>query len=523
MSVPTARSDWNDGYISDVAYTDGYYAELAPVHLNYIALLNDCQPRALDRPFTYCELGCGNGHTVTLLAAAYPHAQFYAVDFNPAHVAKARQWAESAGVKNLTVLEASFQDLNSFDLPEFDFIVFHGIYSWISEINRKAILDVITRRLLPGGLVYNSYNCYPGWASQAPVQRLMLEIGRETPGDSLTKAAGAYDFVQKLAGADSQYLKTNESAANLVKRLATRPRSYVAHEYLNGDWHPFYCLDVFREMAMAKLSFLGSAKAPDNHGRLMFRKEGQALVDAQPTRDRKQLVQDFLINQQFRCDVYVKGFVGLSARGMKERLNALPVGLVKPAAKVEYTARFRTGVLNYDNDMSRAMVSILSRGPMTVGELAAQPELAKIPDNRVHRGIHTLISAGQIVPFAKSSTGQSSSKAGSFKVPAQINRHVIATAMEPGARGLLVSEVAGHGLRFDLHERCFIQAMVNGRGDRTPEAVWQRLEKHRLPVKNGDEILKGREAGVQQLQKDYAHFKTDVVPLLVQLGIVHAS
>src|SRR5688500_5630257 len=176
--MSAARSDWTDGYVSDVAYTDGYYAELSPAHLNYIAILNRCAPRPLDRPFTYCELGCGNGHTVTMLAAAYPQGQFYGCDFNPAHVSKARRWAEAAGIKNLTILEASFQEMVEMDLPDFDFITFHGIYSWISEPNRRAMQDVVARHLQPGGLVYNSYNGMPGWAGQAPLQRLMFEVAR---------------------------------------------------------------------------------------------------------------------------------------------------------------------------------------------------------------------------------------------------------------------------------------------------------------------------------------------------------
>ena len=111
MPITGARSDWTDGYIADIAYTDGYYVELAPVHLNYVALLNNCTPRPIDRPFNYLELGCGNGHTVTLLAAAYPQAKFYGVDINPAHVATARRWAEQGKLENLTILEASFQEL----------------------------------------------------------------------------------------------------------------------------------------------------------------------------------------------------------------------------------------------------------------------------------------------------------------------------------------------------------------------------------------------------------------------------
>jgi len=67
-------------------------------------------------------------------------------------------------------------------------------------------------------------------------------------------------------------------------------------------------------MGMAKLSYVGSTTVPENHPHLLFGREARALYDAQPTRERRQLVKDFLLNQRFRCDVYVKGLAALTPR-----------------------------------------------------------------------------------------------------------------------------------------------------------------------------------------------------------------
>jgi SAM-dependent methyltransferase len=519
MATTGARSGWTDGYVSDVAYTDGYYAELAPVHLNYVAMLNHCAPRRLDRPFTYCELGCGNGHTVSVLAAAYPDSQFFACDINPAHVAKARQWAEAAGLKNLTILEASFQEMVAMDLPQFDFITFHGIYSWISEINRKAMLDVMARHLQPGGLVYNSYNCLPGWAGQAPIQRLMLEIGRDIPGDSLVKAHDALDFLEKLSAVDCRYLRANPSAASLLQKLATRPRSYVAHEYLNEEWHPLYCVDVFREMSMAKLTFVGAAMVPENHPHLFLGKDALAVLEAQPTRERQQLVKDFLLNQRFRCDVYVKGLSTLTPADSRVALRDLAVGLIKSPESVSYTAKYQVGTLNFDHARSRAIVAALSQGAMTVGELAEQPRLSNLSEARLQESVHTLISAGQIVPFA-SPAPRVAQPTGKITVPSALNRHVLSTAMERAARGLLASTIAGRGVSLDRNERCFTHEIANGRTNNVPETVWAELEKRGLRVKRGEQVMNGREASVAELQRQFVAYKTETLPVLRQLGIV---
>ena len=83
---------WNEGYIVDIEYTHGFYRELAPSLLSFAALMQGVSAPGLRvEPLAYCELGCGQGYSTNLLAAANPNIQFYANDFNPAQIAGARR------------------------------------------------------------------------------------------------------------------------------------------------------------------------------------------------------------------------------------------------------------------------------------------------------------------------------------------------------------------------------------------------------------------------------------------------
>src|SRR5690606_9249955 len=131
----------------------------------------------------YCELGCGQGFSTNLLSAANPDIDFYATDFNPAQIAGAQALCEAAGTKNVRFFDDSFAELEARpDLPKFDVIALHGIYSWIAKEHRDTIVRFIDKRLKPGGLVYISYNCLPGWSGPAPLRQLLRMAGNAAPG-----------------------------------------------------------------------------------------------------------------------------------------------------------------------------------------------------------------------------------------------------------------------------------------------------------------------------------------------------
>ena len=176
------------GYVADVTYTLGFYRELAPSFLHLTSIVNGVEGLKLAQPLRYCDLGCGRGYGTVLLAAANPDFEFVGIDFNPSHVAEARGLASRANVPNVAFYETGFGDAaRSSDpkLSNFDVIGIHGVYSWVVPQVRGDIHQFIRDKLLAGGLVYNSYNTLPGWATAMPIQHLIMEHAQRSTRDSI--------------------------------------------------------------------------------------------------------------------------------------------------------------------------------------------------------------------------------------------------------------------------------------------------------------------------------------------------
>ena len=173
-------TDWGSGYVVDTAYVHDFCRVQVPAMLSFAALAkNVAAPGGRGEALTYCDLGCGQGLTANIVAAANPRASVFAADFNPTHIAGARSLARAAGLENIEFREADFAELsNDASLPDFDIIALHGVYSWIGAEHRQAIVALIRRRLKPGGLLYISYDAMPGWAGMAPLRQLMVSCRR---------------------------------------------------------------------------------------------------------------------------------------------------------------------------------------------------------------------------------------------------------------------------------------------------------------------------------------------------------
>lgn len=119
------------GYTTDTPYTWGYYGELSPIFLNYVCALNGHYPVPIEKEFSYCELGCDFGVTTNGLAQLFPQGQFTGIDFNEKHIDAAHELAEESGISNVDFKALDFNELAAANLPQYDFIVLHGVYSWV--------------------------------------------------------------------------------------------------------------------------------------------------------------------------------------------------------------------------------------------------------------------------------------------------------------------------------------------------------------------------------------------------------
>jgi SAM-dependent methyltransferase len=393
--------DWTYGYVSEIPYTYSFFAELSPSLIGYAALCKGFVPPPIAQNFTYCELGCGRGGSVNLLAAANPQGEFFANDFNPKHIAIARNLAAEAETSNVHFFDRSFEEFINEDLPDFDFIVLQGIYSWISLENRQAIVQFLAKKLKVGGLVYLSYNCLPGWSYTMPLRELMLAHSEQSTEPLVQRIDRAIQFAEKLLETEAAYFNINPGAKADLERIKGEGRNYLAHEYFNRDWHPMYFKDVMQELTPAKLNYLGSADLIHHIDYLCLPVPAQELFKENLPELKnpifQETVRDFAINRRFRRDIFEKGALSLSQLEQIERLEALRFTMIVPRSFIKKEMQVPAGKATLENQRFGPVLDILEReGTVSLQSLSQQPTLKNLDFAGLHQVLVILMAGGYL-------------------------------------------------------------------------------------------------------------------------------
>ena len=369
---------WMQGYTSDIEYTSGYYRDQEPKLLNLSAIMHGIEPIDIDKSFTYCELGCGMGHTSLIMAANYPQGKFIAIDYNPAQISQAKKLAEQAGLENIEFLELSFEEIASDSslLPSCDFITFHGIYAWVSDDNRQYLADICKKHLKSGGLVYNSYNAQPGWAAVAPLQKTLNLLSQQYSGNSLERFNSAVGFINNFRELKPRYFEHNSTVLKpRLNNIKEANPTYLVHEYLNEGWEALYFSDVASKMSEAKLDFLGLASPAEAYSEsIMPAKLKEQLAELNDVSARE-MVKDLAYNTSFRKDVYSRGGRRLDAKRQVELLNEINWILTSSEVQKEYKFNLSVGEATGSKSTYDKVVKALAKKSMTTEELQKETEL----------------------------------------------------------------------------------------------------------------------------------------------------
>lgn len=451
-----------DGYVMDTSYADTFFRELSPVWLNYVAALNGATPRGLDRPFTYLELGCGFGRSTVVNAGAFAKGEFHACDVNPSHIEEGARYAEALGVGNITFHDVSFEQLRSRALPAFDFIVLHGVYSWVGADVRRTIRRLIHDSLKPGGLVYVSYNCLPGWSVEVPLRRLLLELGATADGGSAEPTVRALASLQSLSASKLRYFGANPSAVTAVEAYTRGSSHYLAHEFLNEAWEPFYSVDVADDMVEAGVRYLGSATLVDNHPALVVEALAAQAVSSLATPRQRQLAIDFAANQRFRRDVFVRGQDALGAADVTRNLYAVPIGCLGDPEAIGPAVRVPRGEIRFQDDFIRDLRPWLERGSITIGDAVSALDPRGSQAAEIARNLIFLVAAGALMPFAKSYTPRSPALGGRLSNPTV--ERALAQVTDQGGRRAIPSDVLGNGVEIEPDEAKAVREWLTAGG-----------------------------------------------------------
>lgn len=512
--------DWTAGYASDIEYVAGFYREQSPAWINFVCLLNGIQPVPLDQPFNYCELGSGRGLTAQLLAAASPHAQFYAADFNPSHVAESRALAAQAQLGNLTLLEKSFEQLANGDvaLPQFDFITLHGIYTWVTAQNRQHIVRFIGRYLKPGGLVYVSYNALPGWSAALPLQRLLVEYGDMFPGRSDVQIRGATEFIGQMEDAQAAYLAQHPSLKARVQSLKTSNPHYLVHEYMHKHWQPMFHADVARDLAAAKMTFAGSADLPFAYPALYLNDQRSALLNRVSDPAMRETMKDYFLNTSFRKDVFVRGARRLAPIKQTELLATMGLALTVPRAATTLKMSLSFGEVNGRADLYEAVLDALVSGPCTLAELCRLPALSGQSLQNVGQIAVLLCASGQAAFYFPSVQGADHAAA------RRLNAVLAAQGADGDDYAALCSPLLASGFSANLMDRLFYLGVQRSAAPPTADALaahaWQMLARTGRRMQRNGVALETADENVAELTAKAGEFLLEKLPVLRQLNIL---
>lgn len=452
---------WDHGYVTDVAYTSNFYRETTPAWIAPTALLLGHRPPDLTRPFRYADLGCGHGFTALTVAATSPQAEVWGFDFNPAHIEAARTLASRAGLTNVHFVEASFAELaamGSAALPEFDFIVSHGVLSWISQANRRLMLDVIRQRLRPGGLVYLSYNVATGWAGMLPLRALMRMLLETSAARSDLAVSEILDTIDRLKSAGSLFFQANPGLESRLKDMRQQDPRYIAHEYLNRDWHPAMFADVVEDMAECKCRYIGSATLTENIDPASVPPNMVPLLNEAQDLIFRETMRDFASAQSFRRDIYRRGLDAMPSAEHKALVDEVTIAATGLAVPSPITFNTSIGSITGRPEIYEPIVAELLQKPRSVRDLRQMPPLSERPVVETLQAVSLLVAGGYahpVLPGGESAAARQGAR--------RMNMAVAQNNADGAELPRVVSPVLGTTLQVDVVETLLVGEVLRGK------------------------------------------------------------
>jgi SAM-dependent methyltransferase len=237
-----------------------------PEILAVVGALSGLRAAPVDR-CRVLEIGCGDGGNLLPMATGLPGAEFVGVEPSGPALDRATSAAEALGARNVTFVQRSVESLDE-GLGSFDYILTHGVFSWVPPDLQEKILEASRRLLRPDGLAYVSYNTYPGWHARGMIREMMLYHVRNEPSPR-ARVAGARELLGRLSDAVGATEKGGQSATDLAAfgsllrherdMLSRHPDAYFYHEHLERVNLPLYFHEFVGRAARHGLTYVSEA------------------------------------------------------------------------------------------------------------------------------------------------------------------------------------------------------------------------------------------------------------------------
>lgn len=283
---------------NDFPYPSFPFSHTHPTHLFTLATLFGLHPKPVEKA-RVLELGCASGGNIIPMAFHFPHAEFLGIDLAEKQVEEGIKQISELDLKNITLRHQSINNFSNKD-GKFDYIICHGVYSWVDSEVRDKILKICHENLSKNGIAYISYNTYPGWNMVNSVRDLMSWHTKniQDPALKAQHARSVLKFITDgLQEDQSPYAAFLRGEINL---LSTQSDNYLLHDHLSSYNQPIYFHQFMEQANRQQLSYLSDAflatmftgNLPEQFAREL-NKINNIIIIGQ--------YMDFIRNQRFRC------------------------------------------------------------------------------------------------------------------------------------------------------------------------------------------------------------------------------
>ncbi len=252
------------------------------------------------------EIGCAWGANLIPMAESFPKSEFVGVDLSKKQVEMAEATLKNMPkkLKNIKIKNKSFTDLTAKKDGKFDYIIAHGIYSWISKEKQDALIKKCAELLSDKGVIHISYNTLPGWNMVKTVRDLLKFHTKDTEtfkgkGEDIGRIL---EFVSQNTSGDSSYGKF---FADEWEQIKDKKLSYILHDYLEVENNPCYFSEFMSKAESNGLSYLGDISLPSMFLGNFSETVKNSLSEVKDIVKQEQYM-DYLSNRRFRGTLLFK-------------------------------------------------------------------------------------------------------------------------------------------------------------------------------------------------------------------------
>ena len=356
--MTTNTNDVQQTIYSELGYKSMPFPYTTPATLEaYAALVGISSPNP--KTAKVLELGATYGGNIISQALFNPDATFVGIELSQEQVEKGNEVIANAGLTNVSLIQSDIASIGS-EIGTFDYIIAHGIYSWVDDDVKDALLRLIDEHLAEDGIAYVSYNTYPGWHTMDEVRQLMMFSNRDKAQFNHKEKVLHGKTIGSIVG--SQILKydnlkeRNSKFLGALRSVMQKDEYYVGHDHLEPNNDPVYFYQFNDHLGAHNLAYLCDADLTLSMVR-SFDADIADTLDKLAPNDHVAQEQylDFMLDTTFRKSIICKAKHAESVTydmGNPELVNSVPMRTI--INSFTYTILFNEEALSmFENDIVR--------------------------------------------------------------------------------------------------------------------------------------------------------------------------